>query len=138
MNPVANDQLCRQPSTLSPGKLLAELDNLGLADTTLVAVMGDHGWQLGEMNLWRKMTNFELGVRVPLIIRTPWLPSSVGVRMHALVEAVDLFPTFLALTGAPQLPAEQVLQGISLAPHGARFLTGIYARGCHWFPRMFV
>ena len=44
------------------------------------------------MNEWRKMTNFELGVRVPLMIRTPWLPNSVGGRTPALVEAVDLFP----------------------------------------------
>jgi len=57
-----------------------------------VAIMGDHGWQLGEMNEWRKMTNFELGVRDPLMIRTPWLPNSVGGRTPALVEAVDLFP----------------------------------------------
>ena len=51
------------------------------------------------MNEWRKMTNFELGVRVPLIIRTPWLPESVGVKMNALAEAVDLFPTFASLAG---------------------------------------
>jgi iduronate 2-sulfatase len=59
--------------------------------------MGDHGWHLGEMNMWQKMTNFELGVRVPLIMRAPWLPNSVGAVTHALVEAVDLFPTFTVM-----------------------------------------
>ena len=98
------------------GMMLAELDTLGLKETTVVAVMGDHGWQLGEMNEWRKMSNFELGVRVPLIIRTPWLPNSVGVKMNALAEAVDLFPTFSALAGLPALPSDQTLQGSSLVP----------------------
>lgn len=77
------------------------------------------GWQLGEMNEWRKMTNFELGVRVPLIIRTPWLPGSIGKKTPALAEAVDLFPTFIAVSGlgaAVQLPSTQVLQGFSLLP----------------------
>lgn len=71
------------------------------------------------MNEWRKMTNFELGVRVPLIIRTPWLPKSVGKKTSALAEAVDLFPTFVAVSGlgaAVQLPPTQALQGFSLLP----------------------
>lgn len=118
------------------GSLLAELDDLGLTATTAVVVMGDHGWQLGELNLWRKMcgpfattlpshpdpasfprrTNFELGVRVPLIIRAPWIPSSVGVKTPALAEAVDLFQTLAELAGLPALPAGQKLQGSSLVP----------------------
>jgi len=100
------------------GKLLVELDRLDLASTTLVTVMGDHGWSLGENNMWQKMTNFELGVRVPLIMRAPWLPKSVGAVTHALVEAVDLFPTFTVLAGlqeARPLPPDQLLQGSSLA-----------------------
>jgi iduronate 2-sulfatase len=47
--------------------------------------------------MWQKETNFELGVRVPLIMRAPWLPNSVGAVTHALVEAVDLFPTFTVM-----------------------------------------
>jgi len=62
------------------------------------------------------MTNFELGVRVPLVIRAPWLPSAVGVKTAALAEAVDLFPTLTELAGLPLPPADQVLQGTSLAP----------------------
>ena len=46
-----------------------------------------HGWQLGEHGAWRKFTNFELGTRVPLIIRAPWL-SSQPRRTNALVELV--------------------------------------------------
>ena len=59
--------------------------------------------------------SFELGVRVPLIIRTPWLQKSIGKFTPALAEAVDLFPTFVELSGlgaAVMLPADQVLQGV--------------------------
>jgi arylsulfatase A-like enzyme len=49
------------------GEVLAELDALGLADDTAVSFVGDHGQQVGEHNLWEKMTNFELGVRSPII-----------------------------------------------------------------------
>ena len=98
------------------GKLLAEVDALKLTSETVVAIMGDHGWQLGEMNEWRKMTNFELGVRVPLMIRTPWIPASIGAKTPALAEAVDLFPTFMDLAGLPHLPVDQVIQGLSLRP----------------------
>ena len=78
----------------------------------------DKKCELAEMNEWRKMTNFELGVRVPLIIRTPWLQESVGKSTPALAEAVDLFPTFVDLSGlssAVALPPNQDLQGLSLA-----------------------
>lgn len=98
------------------GKLLDELDSLGLTDSTLVAMMGDHGWQLGELNEWRKMTNFELGVRVPLIIRAPWKNASIGVKSPAIVEAVDLFQTFVGLTGVAKVPDDQKLQGEDLTP----------------------
>merc|ERR1711871_1941821 len=82
------------------GELLKHLDDLGLTSSTVAAFLGDHGWQLGEMNLWKKMTNFELGVRVPLIIRAPWAQRA-GAKTPALAEAVDLFPTLVELAGLP-------------------------------------
>lgn len=77
--------------------------------------------KLGEMNEWRKMTNWELGVRVPLILRAPWLAKSVGVKSNVIVEAVDLFQTIVDLAGLPApesgangYPAQNV-QGKSFA-----------------------
>lgn len=104
------------------GTVLDALARLGLTATTAVVFMGDHGWQLGEMNEWRKMTNWELGVRVPLIFRVPWKPASSGVKCSALVEAVDLFPTLAALAGLPDPRAGdgypvQNLQGDDLSPY---------------------
>jgi hypothetical protein len=38
------------------GKLLKEIDTLGFRDNTVVALVGDHGWQLGEHDLWAKVS----------------------------------------------------------------------------------
>jgi iduronate 2-sulfatase len=67
------------------------------------------------MNLWRKMTNFELGVRVPLIIRVPWKAASIGVKSPLLVEAVDLFATLVKVAGLPAAPVVENLEGRSFA-----------------------
>ena len=46
-----------------------------------------------------KKTNFELGVRVPFIIRAPWIPQSLGARTPVLAELLDLYPTLAELAG---------------------------------------
>ena len=63
------------------------------------------------------MTNFELATRIPLMIRAPWLRSSVGKRTGALVEAVDLYATLADLAGLPPPTIHgQDINGTSLAP----------------------
>ena len=74
------------------GKLLAALDQLGLAQNTIVVLWGDHGWSLGDKDRWCKGTNFERDTRVPLLIRTPGLKAPVAAAA-GLVEVVDLYPT---------------------------------------------
>jgi len=93
------------------GQLMGKLDDLGETDNTVVAFLGDHGWQLGEHNVWGKHTNFELGTRIPFIIRAAG--QTAPVRSSALVEAVDLYPTVAALAGLPP-PAD--VDGIDLSP----------------------
>ena len=71
---------------------------------------------MGEHGDWSKCTNWELDARVPLIIRAPWLSSSIGLRTGAMAELVDLYPTAVALSGLPAVPASEGLEGTSLLP----------------------
>ncbi len=85
------------------GRVLRALDQTGLRDDTIVVLLSDHGYHLGEHGLWGKTTNFELDTRVPFIVRTPRM-RSVGKTSQSLVELVDLFPTLAELAGLPTLP----------------------------------
>ncbi len=93
------------------GRVLDELDRLKLADDTIVVFWGDHGYHLGENDVWTKMTNFELGTRVPLIARVPG--KAGGQRSRGLVELVDIYPTLAECCG---LPLSEHLEGSSFAP----------------------
>lgn len=94
------------------GRVLDELDKLGLTDNTIIVLWGDHGYHLGEQGLFTKMTNFELGTRVPLIVSAPGLTTQ-GQKSSALVELVDLYPTLCELA---QLPTPAKLEGHSFTP----------------------
>ena len=60
------------------------------------------------------MSNFENQVRVPLLVRVPWIQAMVGKHTSALVELVDLFPT---LTGLAKVShAETALEGFDFTP----------------------
>eukprot|EP00054_Salpingoeca_dolichothecata_P023903 m.160990 g.160990 ORF g.160990 m.160990 type:complete len:377 (+) comp24838_c0_seq4:1232-2362(+) len=85
------------------GRLLDELDQLGLADDTVVALFGDHGQHLGNENMWCKMSLFEAALRVPLLIRAPG-KAGMGQRTTTPVELLDVFPTLANLSGLPPPP----------------------------------
>ena len=94
------------------GKLLAELDKLEITDNTIVILMGDHGYSLGEHGLWCKHSTFDVATKTPLIIRAPNKPANQTVE--GLVEFIDVFPTLTDLAG---IPTPEQAAGISLAKH---------------------
>jgi len=93
------------------GKVIDTLERLGMADNTLIVLMGDHGFQLGEHTIWSKHTNYEIALRIPLIILDPRLPG--GRRVSNLVELVDIYPTLCDLAG---LEKPSHLAGQSMVP----------------------
>ncbi|XP_067642446.1 iduronate 2-sulfatase [Eurosta solidaginis] len=72
---------------------------------TIVMLTSDHGWSLGEHAEWAKYSNFEVALRVPLIIRSPEFPLVAPQRMHAITELVDIFPTLVDLAHLTPLPS---------------------------------
>lgn len=94
------------------GRIMGELDSLGLAENTVVVFWSDHGYHLGENGQWGKSTCLEMGTRTPLIIAAPGLKGN-GRKSRALVEAVDIYPTLCELTGVPLADG---LEGTSMAP----------------------
>ncbi|MBC8869861.1 MAG: sulfatase [Planctomycetes bacterium] len=94
------------------GKLVNGLAELGLDKNTIVVVWGDHGWKLGEHGSWCKQSNYDIDVRVPLLMRVPGL-SSAGGRCNRLVELVDLFPTLCEVAGV-DIPDN--MEGTSFKP----------------------
>jgi len=93
------------------GRLLKELDRLGMRDNTIIILWGDHGWNLREHGLWCKHCNFETSLQSPLIISTPW--HKEGQKTDALCEFVDIYPTICELSG---LSIPDHLEGKSMVP----------------------
>ncbi len=103
---------CTSYTDAQVGRVIAELERLGLRERTIIIVWGDHGWQLGEHGLWCKHTNFETSVRSLLMISVPG-QKTAGRSTDALVEFVDIYPTLCELCG---LPLPEGLEGTSFVP----------------------
>ena len=88
------------------------LKDSGHWDDTVVIFTSDHGYHLGDHFLWGKVTLFDIGTRVPFMIRASGL-TKAGDVSEAMVELIDIYPTLTHLTG---LPTPKHLQGSSLRP----------------------
>jgi arylsulfatase A-like enzyme len=109
------------------GKVLDALEELGLAENTVIILWGDHGWQLGEHSIWCKHANFKTSLNAPLIISAPGFRGNQ--KTEALVEFIDIFPSLCELA---QLENPAQLHGKSFVPlmenPGQQWKEAVYCR----------
>ena len=113
------------------GKVLAMLDELRLADKTIVVLWGDHGWHLGDHGMFCKHTNYEQAVRAPLIFAAPGQKAK-GTKTESPSEFVDIFPTLCELAG---LPIPESVEGLSLVPILGNPKAMVHEAALEQFPR---
>ncbi|MAG37606.1 MAG: hypothetical protein CL878_15335 [Dehalococcoidia bacterium] len=92
------------------GRILTRLEELGLAEDTIVVHTSDHGHMMGEHRLLNKSVQYDQSAQIPFVIRVPGLAPQ---QLATPVGHVDLVPTLLDLLDQP-LPDH--LQGNSLVP----------------------
>jgi arylsulfatase A-like enzyme len=80
------------------GLLLKKLATLDLDKKTIVVFTSDHGFHLGEQQIWGKHSNYKLSTHVPLILYDPKLRTNKKTR-EGFVELLDLYPTLSELVG---------------------------------------
>ena len=95
------------------GRLLDALDELGLADDTLVIYASDNGFLFGEHRRVELRWPFEEVLRIPWLVRWPRGVRAPGRRVSQLAINLDLGPTLLELCG---VSVPEAMQGMSLAP----------------------
>jgi arylsulfatase A-like enzyme len=93
------------------GRVLAALEEQGIADETIVVYTADHGLAVGQHGLMGKQNLYQHSIRVPLILRGPGVP--VGVRVDRLTSNRDIFPTLCTLV---DVAVPKTVEGRNLLP----------------------
>lgn len=94
------------------GKLIDQVERMGISENTYFVYISDHGFHLGEQNHWGKTTLYESSLNSPLIISRIGMDNR-GASCESLVEYVDILPTVMELAGI-DIPAH--LEGVSTVP----------------------
>lgn len=94
------------------GNLIAHMKDIEIYENTIIIIWGDHGWKLGDHNSWGKMTNYNIDLQVPMIIRYP-NQENRGAQTFALTELIDMFPSLCELAG---IETPDYMQGTSFVP----------------------
>ncbi|MDD5711553.1 MAG: sulfatase [Smithellaceae bacterium] len=95
------------------GRVLKKLDDLGIADDTIIVYAGDNGYFWGEHHLVDKRWAYEEAIRIPFIVRYPRLIRDPGRKAPQMVLNIDLAPTLLDLAG---LRTPNNMDGVSFKP----------------------
>lgn len=113
------DRMTRRYQTITGidgmiGRLRQKLEELDMADNTIIVFTSDHGIMFGEFGLGGKALNYEPCLQVPMIIYDPRAPEwTRGQRREELVQSIDIAPTILDYAGV-EIP--ETMQGASMKP----------------------
>jgi arylsulfatase A-like enzyme len=113
------------------GLLMNRLEELELSDRTAIVLWGDHGWHLGDHQLWCKHSNFEQATRSPLIISYPGQPYP-GASTESPTEFTDLAPSICEIA---QVGIPAYFEGESLVPLMEDSLAQIRSGSLSQYPR---
>jgi arylsulfatase A-like enzyme len=94
------------------GRILDELDAMGLKDNTIVIYTSDQGFYMGEHGWFDKRFMYEESFRTPFVIRYPG-HIKPGTQVNEMVINIDYAPTLLSMAGV-KIPAD--MQGSNFAP----------------------
>jgi arylsulfatase A-like enzyme len=95
------------------GRIVAELEKLGLADNTIIVFTADNGFFFGERGLADKWYMYEESIRVPCIVMDPRIPERRGRALEQMSLNIDFAPTLLDYAG---VAIPRSMQGKSLRP----------------------
>lgn len=93
------------------GKIMKALDEIGIADDTIICFSSDHGDMLASHGLQGKNVPYDESIRIPFIMRYPRRVKA-GSRTDVLLNSVDVMPTLLSLCG---VPVPKSVQGADLS-----------------------
>lgn len=94
------------------GDLIKHMKDIGVYENTIIILWGDHGWKLGDHNSWGKMTNYNIDLKVPMIVRYPDQKLK-GTETYEITELIDMFPSLCELAGVDK---PDYLEGTSFVP----------------------
>lgn len=97
------------------GKVLRTLREAGLDKNTIVVLWGDHGWHLGDNNIWGKHSPLEKALRSAFIVHAPGMQAP-GTPTESLAATIDIYPTLVDLCGIENRKTAKPLDGVSLRP----------------------
>lgn len=103
---------CASYADAQVGKLVDKLKSLGVYEDTVIVLLGDHGYQMGDNGVWCKGVTWESTNRTALMVRIPG-EGKAGQRINSLVELIDLYPT---ICDAINVPVPEHCEGKSLIP----------------------
>ena len=101
------------------GQVINAIDNSELRDNTIIVLVSDHGWTMGEKDHIYKNSPWEESTRIPMTIRVPGMTKTNGLVNHP-VSLIDIYPTLLELAGLDTETKKndkgKSLDGYSLVP----------------------